>query len=379
MHSQYVQHLIERLWQRKNMWSRLGWLALTPASMGFAALVRGRNALYNRGHFSTTQAPLNVISVGNLTVGGTGKTPMTLWLAQALQARGYRVGILTRGYKGTKTDLTVVGTAGTPLVTPDEVGDEAVMMARRFPGVVIAGRDRVAAAIRAHDEFALDVVILDDGFQYRRLRRDVDILLVSAQSNNNQWVLPAGPFREPVSAARRADIIVRTKRPTAADQTPIFPRIDDEDVSVFSGDLVPTAFMNVDSGRWYQHALAAVAEQRVLALIGIAAPASFYQMLYEWNAIITDVLEFPDHHHYTHADWQHITQLSRKCDLIVTTEKDLVKLARFPFAAGRLLALRVDMRVEPATPFLEAIEQRFRYRRKDTDTYGSTLSDSGNH
>jgi tetraacyldisaccharide 4'-kinase len=379
MHPQYVQHLIERLWQRKNVWSRLGWLALTPASMGFAALVRGRNALYNRGHFSTTQAPLNVISVGNLTVGGTGKTPMTLWLAQALQARGYRVGILTRGYTGTKTDLTIVGTAGKPLVTPDEVGDEAVMMAHRFPGVVIAGRDRVAAAVRAHDEFALDVAILDDGFQYRRLRRDVDILLVSAQANGNQWVLPAGPFREPVTAARRADVIVRTKRPTEADRTPRSPLTGNVTAPVFSGDLVPTAFVNVDHGRWYQHSLAAVAEQRVLALIGIAAPASFYQMLHEWNAIITEVLEFPDHHHYTHADWQHITQLSKKCDFIVTTEKDLVKLARFPFAAGRLLALRVDMHVEPATPFLDAIEQRFRYRRKDIHTYGSTLSDSGNH
>ena len=248
MHTQHLQHLIERLWQRQYMWHRLGWLALTPASAGFSALVRGRNLFYNHGLFSTTHVPLNIVSVGNLTVGGTGKTPMTLWLAQAFQARGYRVGILTRGYKGTKTGLTVVGTAGRPLVTPDEAGDEAVMMAQRFSGVVIAGRDRVAAATRAHHEFDLNVAILDDGFQYRRLHRDVDILLMSAQANDNHWVLPAGPFRESVTAALRADILVFTKSPTEETLTPTFPFTRNEAVTVFSGDLVPTAFVSAVNG-----------------------------------------------------------------------------------------------------------------------------------
>ena len=375
----HTQHLIERLWQRQDFWHRLGWLALTPAAVGFSALVRGRNVLYNRGLFSTTHAPLNIVSVGNLTVGGTGKTPMALWLAQAFQERGYRVGILTRGYKGTKTDLTVVGRAGKPLVTPEEVGDEAVMMAHRFSGVVIAGRDRVAAATRAHDEFGLEVAILDDGFQYRRLYRDADILLVSAQANDSHWVLPAGPFREPLTAALRADVLVWTKS-AEAEAPALTPGIvPNGATTVFFGDLTPTAFVGAVNGDRQQHALAAVAGQRVLAVTGTAAPASFYRMLHEWEAIITEALEFPDHHNYTHADWQRITQLSKKCDLIVTTEKDLVKLERFPFAAGRLLALRVAMHVEPSAPLLDAIEQRFRYRKKETSTYGSTLSDSGGH
>lgn len=379
MYTQHLQHLIERLWQRQYIWHRLGWLALTPVSAGFSALVRGRNLFYNHGLFSTTQVPLNIVSIGNLTVGGTGKTPMALWLAQALQERGYRVGILTRGYKGTKTNLTVVGTAGRPLVTPEEVGDEAVMMAQRFPGVVIAGRDRVAAATRAHEEFGLDVAILDDGFQYRRLYRDADILLVSAQATNNHWVLPAGPFREPLTAAPRADLLVWTKSAEAEDPPSTSVVAPNRATTVFSGNLTPTAFVSAVNGDRPQYSLAAVAGQRVLAVIGIAAPASFYRMLHEWDATITEVLEFPDHHNYTQADWQRITQLSKKCDLIVTTEKDLVKLERFPFAAGRLLALRVAMHVESSTPFLDAIEQRFRYRKKETSTYGSTLSDSSGH
>jgi len=375
----HPQHVIERLWQRQDFWHRLGWLALTPASVGFSALVRGRNLLYNCGLFSATQAPLNIVSVGNLTMGGTGKTPMALWLAQAFQERGYRVGILTRGYKGTKTDLTVVGRAGKPLVTPEEVGDEAVMMAHRFSGVVIAGRDRVAAATRAHDEFGLEVAILDDGFQYRRLYRDADILLVSAQATANHWVLPAGPFHEPLTAAPRADLLVWTKS-AEAERLPPTPGIAPNGATtVFFGDLTPTTFVSVVNGDRQQHPLAAVTGQRVLAVTGIAAPASFYRMLHEWGAVITEVLEFPDHHNYTHADWQRITQLSKKCDLIVTTEKDLVKLERFPFAAGRLLALCVEMHVEPSTPLLDAIEQRLRYRKKETHTYGSTLSDSRGH
>lgn len=325
------------------------------------------------------QAPLNVVSVGNLTVGGTGKTPMTLWLAQAFQERGYRVGILTRGYKGTKTNLTVVGTAGKPLVTPEEVGDEAVMMARRFSGVVITGRDRVAAATRAYQEFGLEVAVLDDGFQYRRLYRDADILLMNAQATDNYWVLPAGPFREPVSAARRAHVLVHTKRPRGETLTSPLPFTRDETVPVFSGDLIPTGLVSATNGDRHYHSLAAVAGQRMLAVTGIAAPASFYQMLRERDALIAEILEFPDHHTYTQADWQRITQLSKKCDLIVTTEKDLVKLERFPFAAGRLFALRVDMHIEPATPLVDAIEQRFRYQKKDTDTYGSTLSHSSGH
>lgn len=374
----HAQHLIERIWQRHHFWQRLGWFALTPVSGGFSALVRGRNLLYNRRFFATTRVPLNIVSVGNLTVGGTGKTPLALWLAQALQERGYRVGILTRGYKGTTTALTVVGTAGKPLVTPEEVGDEAVMMAQRFSGIVIAGRDRVAAAARAHDEFGLDVVILDDGFQYRRLSRDVDILLMSAQANNNQWLLPAGPFREPLTAVPRADIVVLTKS-AAAGPAPTRVFTPTAAATVFSGDLAPTTFVSSVNGERQQHSLASVAGQRVLAVTGIAAPASFYKILHEWNAVITEILEFPDHHSYTHADWQHITQLSQKCDLIVTTEKDLVKLERFPFAAGRLLALRVEMQIDPSALFLNAIEQRFRYRKKETSTYGSTFSDSGNH
>jgi tetraacyldisaccharide 4'-kinase len=133
----FSRRLIQRVWQRQGVWGHLGWLALTPLSLGFAPVVRSRNLLYDRGWLSVSQPALRVISVGNLTVGGTGKTPLVLWLARALQNRGHKVGILTQGYKGHNRALTVVGTSGESRATPAEVGDEPIMLARAFAGVVL--------------------------------------------------------------------------------------------------------------------------------------------------------------------------------------------------------------------------------------------------
>jgi tetraacyldisaccharide 4'-kinase len=375
----HTRHLIEEVWQRQHFWQQLGWFALTPLSLGFSVVVQVRNILYNRGLFSAARLPLNVVSVGNLTVGGTGKTPLVLWLAQALQKHGYRVGILTRGYRGTNPGLTIVGMEGKPLATPDEVGDEAVMMARRFPGVVIAGRDRVAAAQRAHFEFGLDVVLLDDGFQYRRLQRDVDVLLMSREGNGNHWLLPAGPLREPLTAVKRADVVVFTKRASVEGHEQRHLVKEKITTPAFSADLMPTALVSVVQGQWQEQPLTLIAGKRVLAISGIAAPAPFYQTLRDHGAEMGEILEFPDHHGYTTTDWQTITHIGQKYDLIVTTEKDLVKLERFPFAADRLVALRVHMQISPAAPFLAAIERGFRYHKMDTTHYGCSLSHSGSN
>src|SRR5262245_36669706 len=125
----FPYQLTHTIWQRQGLLGGIGWLALTPLSLMFSGLVRGRNLLYDRRWFSVTQPTLKVISVGNLSVGGTGKTPVVLWLAQALQERGHQVGIITSGYGGKNQGITVVGTSGHTTASPDEVGDEAVMLA----------------------------------------------------------------------------------------------------------------------------------------------------------------------------------------------------------------------------------------------------------
>jgi tetraacyldisaccharide 4'-kinase len=352
----FTQRLTHHIWQRQGFWGEVGWLALTPLSLGFSALVRTRNLLYDQGWLSTQRPALKVISVGNLTVGGTGKTPMVLWLAQALQSRGQRVGILSRGYGGKNKEITVVGTAGQALVTAAEVGDEPVMLARAFAGVVISGRDRVAAAGIASRRFDLNVVILDDGFQHRQLDRDIDLLLINhKKGGGNGWLLPAGPFREPLAAARRADIVIMTKGGTYGRDGGL---VSDRMGPVFRGDLRPTALISSTQGKWEELPVGLLGGKRVMALTGIADPIPFYQSLREWEAEIAEVLEFPDHHTYTQVDWQAISLASQKFDLIVTTEKDLVKLERFPFAAGKLVALRVRMEIEQGEQLLDLIERQ---------------------
>lgn len=361
----------QTIWQRQQLWSQLVWLSLPPLAVGFSALVRSRNALYDWRLLPTKQAAPKVISVGNLTVGGSGKTPFVLWLAQALQLRNnYRIGILSRGYKGSRSDTTAVGAGGEVWATVAEVGDEAVMLSRAFSGVVIAGKNRLRAAQLASQAFASDVVILDDGFQHRKLKRDVDLLLIAGRQAHHglghgldkEWLLPAGPLREPLSAARRADIVVLTKtRPGE--------RLEGGDLGqdqggppIFYGDLTPTSLVRSVQDGWQELPLSLLHRQRVLAVAGIADPLPFYTLLQHHEAELSEVVSFPDHHTYTRADWRTIVTASRGCNLIVTTEKDLVKLERFPFPTGKLVALRVRMQVSDADRLLTRIERQLEHQ-----------------
>jgi tetraacyldisaccharide 4'-kinase len=373
------EHVIQTIWQRQSFWDRLVWLLLAPLAVTFSALVRSRNFLYDFRLLPRQRPTPKVISVGNLTVGGTGKTPFVLWLAHALQARDYQVGILTRGYKGSQTGTVVVGAQGEALASPAEVGDEAVMLARTFPGVVIAGKNRMAAAQLAHQNFQSDIVIVDDGFQHRQLQRDIDVLLINASHGQrglgNGWLLPAGPLREPLSATQRTDIVVFTKGRPRLKDWPENLDFDNQKFGhkpVFYADLKPTALVQSVQRTWQELPLVLLAHRRVLAVAGIADPVPFYGMLREQEVELIQVLSFPDHHAYTQADWQTILVASRSCDLVVTTEKDLVKLEQFPFPASKLVALRVRMEIRDADQLLTAIERQLE-QTTEKGSYGSTV------
>jgi tetraacyldisaccharide 4'-kinase len=344
------------VWKRQGICGSTAWVSLVPLSVVFSLLVRGRNFLYDRRFLPIKRLPLRVISVGNLSVGGAGKTPTVLWLASALIERGYQVGIIAQGYGGKNSGVTVVGEGHGVLATPAEVGDEAVMLARVFAGVVLAARDRAAAGRLAYERFNLQVVILDDAFQHRRLERDLDLLLFNlSQGAGNGWVLPAGPLREPLDLARRTHFLLVMKG-TLSDRQSLLVHVPGS--AIFYGDLKPRTLVISRGGRWQEQPLAGLAGKRVLALSAIADPASFYRMLRGWGASVVEVLEFPDHHAYTVKDWQAIMAISRRTDLIVTTEKDLVKLERFPFAGGKLAALRVGVEVEEGERLLAQVEQK---------------------
>lgn len=322
--------------------------ALGPLAWGYRLGVGVRRAAFGVGLRRAQQVSVPVVSFGNVTVGGTGKTPAALWLADRLLRRGERPAIVTRGYGGDlKGRVLTVGRDGRALFDPREIGDEAVLLAERFAGPVVCGADRVAAAKQAIAEHGATVVVLDDGFQHWRLARDVDVVLVDGRSGfGNGALLPAGPLREPLAALRRAHAIVVTKAAAAARVTETLERVA-PDVPKLAAELVPRSLVVSEDGALVARPLGDLVGRRVVTVSAIAQPQSFYEVLGQLEVRAVEVLEYPDHHLFTQADWQRITQAGHRADLVVCTEKDIVKLRRFPFARGGLAALRVDFALRP--------------------------------
>ena len=283
--------------------------------------------------------PAVVISLGNITVGGTGKTPMACMLAKELSARGWRVALLNRGYhsKREKSGASVMSDGRMVLLTAEEGGDEASLMARSLMGIpVLVGRARAVSGRMAVEKFDAQVLILDDGFQHWQLYRDVDVVLVDGTNPfGNGHVLPRGILREPLEHLSRADIFIITK----VDQ------ITQEAVSQIREDLrrynasAPVAlsvhkpsavlpFLNWDQGLHPEDAIpAGLMERPVLAVSALGNPASFEETLRGAGFTVAGVLRYEDHHHYGPSDIRRMADLAaeKQC-ILVTTEKDAVKL-----------------------------------------------------
>ncbi|HEY3302866.1 MAG TPA: tetraacyldisaccharide 4'-kinase [Candidatus Binatia bacterium] len=351
-----------RVWERKGLSYRAVWLSLAPLSFFYGLGIRIRNLFYFLGWRGVRSLPRTVVSVGNLTVGGTGKTPTTIWLAGELKKLGYRVAILSRGYKRTGKESLVLQPAADSSLAADDAdvpaaGDEPAMMARLFGYRVGVGRDRFELGTRILRDGDADVFILDDGFQHRGLKRDIDLLLLGADWNG--WLLPAGPFREPRPGLRRANFYLVTGAREKWER-PLSRRPRD---AVFFGSLQPRALLTSEQGRWKEYPLTMLDRSKILAVSAVADPTPFYRMIHDWQGEIVDTVEFPDHHRYSIRDWQRINRAAHNADIVLTTEKDIIKLARFPFAKERLMALRVEMAVENGTALVAAVERVIREKK----------------
>ncbi|MGB6091080.1 MAG: tetraacyldisaccharide 4'-kinase, partial [Candidatus Binataceae bacterium] len=322
---------------------RLLALPLRGAAGIFRGAVAARNLWWR---WRAAEPGVPVISVGNLTVGGNAKTPFTLFIAARLQARGLRVAIVSRGYSGTRDSASaaLVSDRGELILDAALAGDEAAMMARRFNGPIAVARRRIDAIELLKSRGPLDAIILDDGFQHARLHRDLDLVLISRERGlGNGWMLPAGPMREPLSALRRAAAVVIVSADASLESALSKSQLASINrCRVLVAALHPQNLVSVASGSWSESP-PSLTGRRVLAVSGLADPAAFHAMLHELEADLVGVLDFPDHHSYTAADWQEIASAAREVDLIVTTEKDLVKLERFPFARDSLYALRLEV------------------------------------
>ena len=310
-------------------------ILLMPLCGLYSAIVYARNFCFEVGICKQKKLPCTVISIGNIVVGGTGKTPTVAAIAKLLQRAGSNVAVLLRGYKRQSAEkILFVSDGKNHLCSRDESGDEAHMLAHQLSDIpIIVGKHRYLTGEAAIAQYKSDVLILDDGFQHRQLARDLDILTIDATNPYGTGsLLPIGTLREPKSSIKRADIIIlthtdvtgtnieqlKTELNELAPNTPILETIH-KPTSLYrlnhtdDNSMIP---LNNLSGK------------RLLAVCGIGNPNTFVRTLENHNPEIVELLAFPDHHIYTESDIQQIKHQMVQCEAewIITTQKDEHKL-----------------------------------------------------
>ena len=319
----------------------------------YGLAMRVRALLYAKGILSSTRLSVPVISVGNLSMGGTGKTPMVICLARLLSGTR-RPGVVSRGYGGrSRLPVNLVSDGGRTLLSTVEAGDEPVLLANLLPGVpVVTARKRALGGRFLVHQGLADCLILDDGFQHLALHRDLNLVLFSAQSSvHSEWIFPGGMLREPRSALSRADCFVLT----GVEDQPSTQMITLRGWLEQAYPLIP-----VYEGRYQVVALYRAGQGRgkgvvefsdllgvpLFAFCGIANPDSFRRTL-DRNFTIKGWRSFADHHPFTHADLEALTEQAAAagCTGLITTEKDYVKISSLPIDLP-LWVLAVELRME---------------------------------
>jgi tetraacyldisaccharide 4'-kinase len=347
--------------------ARLFGLFLVPFSFIFYAIVWLRLFLYQNGFFyKPTRLDSLVIAVGNLTMGGTGKTPVVECIAKELQSKGKKVAVLSRGYKSKDEDSTnqhsntkVVSDGSQVLLDSDEAGDEPFMLAHNLPGVVVlTDKDRVRAGRFALKEFSVDVLILDDGFQYLPLRADMNLLLVDQLNPfGNRRLLPRGILREPVKHLSRASYIMVTKSEVEP-QLELLETIRkyNQRAEIIRCAHKPKVFRGINSEQ--QEKLNFLFEKRTGVFSGIASPRGFEQLILRMSAELRYKKRFLDHHRYETDELDRLFQQAKNSgvEVMITTEKDAVRIPKEFKPVLPLYYLRMEIEiVEGIDDFEEAI------------------------
>lgn len=323
---------------------------LLAAEAVFRASAAFRGMLYDRGILRAASAGVPVVSVGNLAVGGAGKTPAAMAIVERLLARGRRVAVLSRGYGAARRDARVVSNGARVLLGAAEAGDEPALVARRLPAAaVLCGPRRAALARTAVGVLGADALVLDDGFQHRALGRDLDVVVLDAVNPfGSGRLLPAGPNREPRSALRRADLVwlsrVDQAEPAAADALRALAREATGRAPVESRHAPVDV---LDGALERGLGVEALRGERVLLLAGVARPAGFRRTVASLGAEIVAERLFPDHHRFAAAELEEALRAAdaARCEAVVTTEKDAVRLPPRAAADPRIRVVRIEAEV----------------------------------
>lgn len=329
-------------------------------SLVYALIMRWRRTLYRTGMLASSALPCRVVSVGNITLGGTGKTPTVIYLAQLFRRRGLKAAVLSRGYCSRSGEAVAVVSDGTRLLlSAREAGDEPTLIAKALPGTpVIIGGDRVRSGRLTCAQFSPDVILLDDGFQHLRLKRDADIVLVDGYDGfGNGCLIPRGILREPLSALRAADIIILTKKTAESRHHPAEQLIAARNprAPVFSSRYVVSGLTALDGTPAGD--LKECAAKKVLALAGIGNPGYFIHLLRTHGIRVAEELILPDHHRYTAEDAEHLAACLTRVDCIITTAKDGCKMAGAGFDHLPVLVLDIMVEMDDEPAFIDALFQ----------------------
>jgi tetraacyldisaccharide 4'-kinase len=342
---------------RESSTLRAALLPLDAVSWVYATGARLHRVAYQRGLCAPRRLSCKVVSVGNLVVGGSGKTPTAAWVARELRGRGHRVALASRGYgRRSRERVLLVSDGEYVRCGSREAGDEPLLLAAHAPGVpVLVGRDRAVVGLRAVSTFGSEVLVLDDGFQHHRLARDVEILTVDGVAGfGNRRVLPRGPLREPLAALRLADAIGVVDGPLRPEDADLL-RVHAPSALCFDARREPTALRPIRGGA--SEPCEILAGARVGLLAGIAGPDSFRRTLERLGASVVAERRYPDHHRYRAAD---LRGLEREAPLWVTTEKDAVKILPSWIDGSDVRVLRVELAVQDAERLLDWLDVRLR-------------------
>ncbi len=346
--------------KEKPIWERILLFPLYLLSLPYGGGVRTRSFFYSHGLLRIKTLPCPVISIGNITVGGTGKTPLVMALAKGLGDKGNPIAILSRGYKGTKTSEPIVSDGKTIFLSPEESGDEPFLMAKACQGIpVLIGKDRFVNGRIALQRFGVKGLLLDDGFQHLPLYRDINILLIDSRIGfGDHTLLPRGILREPLSHLRRAHLFLLTKVEDLETCQPLERKIHEIHPSspVFHSHYEPVSLVGPQEE---QEELYSLKGKKILALSGIANSNYFSSMLRKCGMKIVKEATFPDHHLYTTKDLSSIEEKSKRVDCIVTTAKDMVKLKKLNIDHLPIRALRIEVKIWEEKEFYQKVMEIF--------------------
>lgn len=332
--------------------------------MSFFALVstKLRRWMYSHGLIGSERLPCKVISVGNVVVGGSGKTPAVIAITKLLNHTDLKIAIASRGYKSGSKGINIVSDDKGILLNPDKAGDEPYLLARNLTGVpVIIGKDRHKSGLIAIDKWKTDVLILDDGFQYLKLKRDVDIITMdSTKPFGLDYLLPRGYLRESLSTLKNADAIILTKVDQCGNLDYIYKRLDKicPKVPIFESIHAPSSLIKMDTSE--NVSFDKYKGCNILAVSGIANPKSFAKTLDFLNPSKLEIMSFPDHHNYTQKDIENIEQsaIKSKADIIIITEKDAPKLTKIKSVPVLTLAIELKLLASAESDLLRLISEK---------------------